>query len=65
MKEYYFYLDSTYPYADLQQEVRGGCMPLKIVAARVARRRRLKPALGLACALLLTSCASANVIAGS
>jgi hypothetical protein len=47
----------------VQQEVRGGGLPRAIVGARVAGRRPLGPrvALGVACALLLTSCASATV----
>ncbi len=47
----------------VQQEVRGGCVPLKIVGTRIAGTRPLGPraALGLACALLLTACASPQI----
>ncbi len=43
---------------------RGRCMPLKILENRVAGRWHLWPraALGLACGLLLTSCASAQAV---
>jgi hypothetical protein len=47
----------------VQQEICGGGLPLTIVGTRVAGRRPLGPkvVLGLACALLLTGCASAPI----
>jgi hypothetical protein len=47
----------------MQQEVRAGRMPLKIVGNRVAVRRHLgqRAALGVACALLLIGCVSPQI----